>query len=163
MNDGSSDWLRPVLVAGLATSLVAALGATVSQIGPWYHALNKPDWTPPDFAFGLIWTLVFSLVALSGILAWRAARGDRSRESIIGVFALNGVLNILWSLFFFRLQRPDWGMIEVVFLWISIVAMIGVAGRASRRAGWLLLPYLLWVSVAALLNYEVVHRNGPFG
>ena len=154
---------RAVLVAAAAALAVAATGGTLTRIGPWYRALVKPAWTPPDPAFGAIWTAIFALTAISGVLAWRAARRATTREWLIGLFALNGFLNILWSLLFFALERPDWALVEVAGLWLSIVALIVFAWPLSRAASLLLAPYLVWVSIASLLNYEVVRLNGPFG
>ena len=82
---------------------------------------------------------------------------------MIGLFALNGFLNILWSLLFFRMQRPDWAFAEVMLLWLSVLLLVVICWRHSRLAGLLLLPYLAWVSVAAALNWSVVELNGPFG
>ncbi|WP_219894893.1 TspO/MBR family protein [Aquisediminimonas profunda] len=156
-------WIAPTLIAAVAATITAIMGATITEIGPWYHGLKQPDWAPPEFAFGIIWTVIFSLTAMAGIAAWRAAPDDRAAESIIGLFALNGFLNILWSLLFFRLHRPDWAQFEVIALWLSILALIVVSWRYSRVAGLLLLPYLIWVSIAAALNHQVVILNGPFG
>ena len=152
-----------VLVAAVAALAVAATGSTLTRIGPWYRALAKPAWTPPDPAFGAIWTAIFALTAVAGVLAWRAAERPATREWLIGLFALNGFLNILWSLLFFARQRPDWALVEVVPLWLSIAALIAFAWPLSRRASLLLAPYLLWVSIASLLNYDVMRLNGPFG
>ena len=154
---------RAVLVAAAAALAVAATGGTLTRIGPWYRALTKPAWTPPDPAFGAIWTAIFAMTAIAGVLAWRAARRVATREWLIGLFALNGFLNIVWSLLFFALERPDWALVEVAALWLSIVALIAFAWPLSRPASLLLAPYLLWVSIASLLNYEVVRLNGPFG
>jgi translocator protein len=159
---GARKW-RPILIAGFSTSVVAGIGTTLTAIGPWYRELIKPSWTPPDIAFGAIWTVVFSLIAVAGYKAWAAALTRSERATVISVFALNGFLNVMWSLLFFDLQRPDWAIVEVVAFWISIVVMIGVARRHSRAAGWLLAPYLLWVSVAAFLNWEIIRLNGAFG
>jgi translocator protein len=153
---------KPIAIAALAAIVVATLGATVTDIGPWYQGLRKPAWQPPDWLFGPAWTLIFALTALSGALAWRDAPSRTAREWIIILFALNGFLNILWSLLFFRLQRPDWAMFEVVFLWLSILLPIVVLARFSRTASVLLLPYLAWVSFAAALNFVVVRLNEPF-
>ena len=76
---------------------------------------------------------------------------------------MNGFLNILWSLLFFRLQRPDWGLLEVGPFWLSIAALMIFIWRFSRLGSLLLAPYLVWVSIASLLNYQIVHMNGPFG
>ncbi len=79
------------------------------------------------------------------------------------LFALNGFVNVFWSLLFFRLRRPDWALAEVGFLWLSILVLIVYLGRIHRTSGWLLAPYLAWVSFAATLNVAVVRLNGPFG
>ncbi len=154
---------RAVIVAAASALAVGAIGGSLTTIGPWYRDLHKPAWTPPDAAFGVIWTAIFALAAVSGVTVWRAARSLITREWIIGLFALNGFLNILWSLLFFRFQRPDWGLIEVAPFWLSIAALILVFWRVSRMASLLLFPYLVWVSIAALLNYDIVHLNSPFG
>lgn len=153
---------RPVLVAALSALFVAALGGTMTELGPWYYGLRQPAWKPPDIAFGPIWTIMFALIALSGATAWRAAPDRGAREWLLLAFASNGFLNVLWSLLFFKLKRPDWALIEVALLWLSIVVMIALTRRYAARAALLLVPYLIWVSLAAALNYEVVRLNGPF-
>ncbi|MBK8211229.1 MAG: tryptophan-rich sensory protein [Rhodospirillales bacterium] len=153
----------PILVAALAALVVANLGGLLTDIGPWYQNLQRPSWQPPDWLFPPAWTLIFALSATSGVLAWRAAPDAANRRRIVGAFAVNAVLNVLWSALFFSLRRPDWALIEVALLWLSIVLLIVVTGRVSRAAAWLLLPYLVWVSFASALNYAVVHLNGPFG
>lgn len=149
------------MVAIGAAALVAALGGTITQLGPWYRALRQPSWAPPDWAFGPAWTIIFGLTAWAGLTAWRAAAADK-RDTILGLFALNGFLNLLWSFLFFRLHRPDWAGIEVVFLWASIAAMIIVCRQVSAKAAWLLVPYLVWVTFAGVLNATVVRLNAPF-
>lgn len=153
----------PVTVATVAALCVAALGATVTDLGPWYQGLAKPDWNPPDVVFPMGWTAIYALITVSAITAWRAARTSAQAEWVIGLFALNGFLNISWSLFFFRLQRPDWAFVEVIVLWLSILVLIVYCGRFSKRAAALLVPYLAWVSFAAALNWAVVELNAPFG
>jgi len=155
--------LLPVLVAAGAAILVAAVGATMTDIGPWYRGLAKPSWQPPDWLFGPAWTIIFSLAALSAVTAWRDAPDQASREWMVGLFAVNGVLNILWSALFFRLRRPDWALVEVVFLWLSVLALILLLRRYSRIAAWLLVPYLGWVAFAGVLNLAVVRLNPSFG
>ena len=152
-----------VAIAAAAAFAVAGLGALMTDLGPWYGQLVQPAWKPPDWLFGPAWTVIFALTAAAGVLAWEAAPTSATREWLIGAFALNGFLNVLWSLLFFRLRRPDWALAEVGLLWLSIVLLIALAGRQSRRAGWMLAPYLLWVSFAAALNWAVVRLNGPFG
>jgi tryptophan-rich sensory protein len=154
--------VRAVLVAAAAAMVVASIGGTMTDLGPWYRSLRKPDWQPPDAAFGVIWTTIFAMAAASGVIAWRTTVSRAAREWMIGLFALNGFANVLWSLLFFRIKRPDWALIEVFGLWVTIAALIFFLARISRLAGWLLAPYLAWVSIAALLNYDVVRANAPF-
>ncbi len=163
MSAGGGGRLLPVIVAAGAAILVASVGATMTDIGPWYQGLAKPSWQPPDWLFGPAWTLIFSLAALSAVTAWRDAPDRAAREWMVGLFAVNGVLNILWSALFFRVRRPDWALVEVVFLWLSVLALILLLRRYSRPASLLLLPYLAWVAFAAVLNLAVVRLNAPFG
>ena len=162
MNSARRSFWEPVATAGCAAIAIAAIGGTLTELGPWYHGLREPGWKPPDAAFGIIWTVIFSLAAAAGVLAWRADHTMRGRQWILGLFAVNGFFNILWSLVFFKLHRPDLSVIEVAALWLSILALIMFLYRRSPLAGLLMVPYLVWVSIAAALNYEVVVLNGPF-
>ena len=153
---------QPIAVAALAAMAVAGLGASATDIGPWYQALQKPSWQPPDWLFGPAWTLIYGLIAFAGVLAWNAARNRRQALSILGVFALNALLNVAWSELFFNFHRPDWALIEVVAFWLSIVVLIVTVSSVSHMAGWLLVPYLAWVTFAGVLNLAVVRLNTPF-
>ena len=151
-----------LLIGALAAILVAAVGATLTDLGPWYHALREPSWKPPDAAFGPIWTTILALAVLSGVRAYCREPARMGRQVIIGLFALNGFLNVLWSLLFFRIQRPDWALIEVFPYWLTILALVVVMYRRSVVSGLALVTYLLWVTIAAALNFQVVALNGPF-
>lgn len=100
---------------------------------------------------------------MAGVIAWRRAPRRVDREWMLALFALNGFLNVLWSLLFFRLHRPDWALFEVLLLWLSILLLIWVLARYARIASLLLLPYLAWVAFAGFLNLATVRLNGPFG
>ncbi len=152
---------RPIIAAAVSATGVAMLGALTTQLGPWYYALRKPSWQPPDWLFGPAWTAIFALAALAGLVYWRREESRDGRLQILGAFALNAFLNTFWSLLFFRLERPDWALFEVAFLWASIVLLIVLLARASRAAAWLLAPYLVWVSFAAFLNWTIVAMNSP--
>ncbi|MET0970710.1 MAG: TspO/MBR family protein [Tardiphaga sp.] len=153
---------KPVLVAAAVALFIGVLGGTLTDTGPWYQNLRKPSWQPPDWLFGPAWTTIFALAVVSAVSAWRGAMSETQRGSVIGLFALNGFLNVLWSTLFFALKRPDWALIEVGFLWLAILLPMMVFWRLSRAATLCLLPYLLWVSFAAYLNLTVVRLNAPF-
>jgi len=161
MTRGASSRWKPILAAACSAVVVAALGARITVLGPWYHSLREPAWKPPDVLFGPAWTLIFALAATAGVLGWRALRSRASRLAMCGFFFLNALFNELWSALFFRFQRPDWALLEVALLWVSILLLMIVLYRASRAASWLMLPYLIWVSFAAALNLAVVRLNPP--
>lgn len=160
--NSSRRW-KPIVVAALSALLVAVIGGLMTDIGPWYASLKQPAWKPPDWAFGPAWTSIFALSAASGVIGWRRAPNSTRRDVLVMLFALNGFLNVFWSLLYFRLHRPDWSLIEVPFLWLSIAALIAVTGTYARSAAALLLPYLVWVTFAGVLNWQTVKLNGPFG
>jgi translocator protein len=150
---------RPILTAAGAAAVVAMIGLVMTDLGPWYLNLRMPAWKPPDAIFGPAWTLIFASAALAGAYGWRALPRPAARFALCGYFAINALLNILWSALFFRLHRPDWALLEVGLLWLSVVLLMITLWRGSRPATALLLPYLLWVSYAAVLNLAVVQLN----
>lgn len=154
---------KPILVAALAALLIASIGGSLTVLGPWYASLDKPTWQPPDWLFAPAWTLIFALTALSAAQAWWHAETRPQREWIIGLYSLNGFLNLLWSTLFFQVQRPDWAFVEVILLWLSVLLLINFVRRFSTNSALLLVPYLLWVTFAAYLNWTVVRLNAPFG
>lgn len=156
---GSPGLGRTIAVAAGVAIAVALLGGLATDTGTWYQALRKPPWHPPAWVFGPAWTLIFSLIAAAGVVAWRAAPESRTRHWLVSLFAINGVLNIAWSVVFFTIKRPDWALVEVSLLWASIVLLIGFLWRFSRTASLLLVPYLAWVSFAAVLNFAVARLN----
>lgn len=149
----------PVLVAGAAALLVGFAGGLATRTDAWYRSLRVPAWKPPDRAFGPIWAVILALAAASASLGWAAGTGTAERALLLSAFALNAVLNIAWSVLFFRVRRPDWALAEIVLLWLSIVLLMLVLGRVSRPGALLLLPYLAWVGVAAFLNLRILRLN----
>lgn len=136
---------------------VAASGAVFSP-GPWYETLAKPDWTPPDWVFPVVWTVLFFTIALSGWLVWRRV-GIAGAPLAFTFYAVQLVLNGAWSWLFFGLRRPDLALIDVGLLWLAIVATILAFWVHHRWAALLLVPYLLWVSLASVLNYTIWRMN----
>jgi len=149
---------KPILIAFLIAITVGGIGGAATEIGPWYYSLVKPSWQPPDWAFGPVWTLIYITTGIAGVRAWRLGDSRQRRWFLIALL-INCVLNVLWSLLFFKMQRPDLALIEVVVLWLSIVPLILLPLRYSPRSSLLMLPYLSWVSVAAYLNLSIVRLN----
>ncbi len=133
---------------------------TSPNIPTWYAGLQKPTFTPPSWVFGPAWTLLFVLLGVGLYLVWREARRGRPARLALGVFLAQFLLNILWSLLFFGLRSPLAGLLDIIPLWIAILATILVWWRLSRPAALVLVPYLLWVSFATALNTAIWHLNG---
>ena len=147
-----------IISAGVAVFLGIA-GGLLTDVGPWYRDLRKPKLNPPDWLFGPAWTIILGLAAWAAALAWNAASGFAERTTVLVLFSANAVLHLLWSPLFFKLKRPDWALLEVAFLWSSLVALIVGLAPISRSASLLILPYLLWVSFAMWLNLQIVRLN----
>ena len=153
----------PVIAAIAWAVTLGVVGGLFTPIGSWYRNLRKPAWQPPDWLFGPAWTVILGLAGWAAVLGWEAAASDAQRQAVVTVFLINGLFHLLWSPLFFKAHRPDWALVEVVFLWASLVAMIAVLAPLSPFAAWLIAPYLAWVSFAAFLNWTIVRLNRPFG
>jgi tryptophan-rich sensory protein len=149
-------------IAALVAVLFAGIGAGLTDLGPWYVRLAKPNWQPPDALFGPAWTLIFALCATAAVRGWEAMTGPYARRRLVALFIANLLLNALWSLLFFSLRRPDWALLEVAVLWLSILALIRLLAPVDRPGAWMLVPYLAWVSFASVLNLTIVRLNAPF-
>jgi len=151
-----------IAVAAIWGIAVAGLGAWLTDLTPWYRTLRKPSWQPSDWLFGPAWTTILALASISLWLFWTEAPSDARRAVALTLFVANGALNLAWSPLFFRLRRPDLALMEVPFLWLSILAPMLLLGPIGATPSLLLLPYLGWVTFAAFLNWTIVKLNGPF-
>src|SRR6185437_9383329 len=144
----------PTVIAALTVLLMLGVGGSTATVGPWYRDLRKPSWNPPNRVFAPVWTLIL------GLAAWSGAVSSNEHVRILVLFGINIVLYLLWTPLFFNLRRPDWALIEIPFLWLSIVSLILGLAPLSPTSSWLLAPYLLWVTFAAFLNLTIVRLNG---
>ncbi|HEY6893082.1 MAG TPA: TspO/MBR family protein [Rhodanobacteraceae bacterium] len=163
MNPPRGALWKPVALAFAMATAAGLFGALATELGPWYYALRKPSWQPPDWLFGPVWTTIFALAAIAGVLAWRRAPTAVERRRMVIAFLVNLALNWAWSILFFRMHRPDAALVEVAFLWASIATLIVIMWGYSRTSSLLLVPYLAWVSFASVLNLSIVRLNAPFG
>jgi translocator protein len=141
----------------------AGLGSLVTApaIRSWYVGLRKPSWTPPNWLFAPVWTVLYLMMAFAAWLVWRQAGLTAVPMQF---FLLQLALNVVWSVLFFGLRRPDFAFGDIVLLWSAILATSIEFWKVVPAAGWLLLPYLIWVTFAAVLNFSIWRLNaGPLG
>jgi translocator protein len=143
----------------IACVLLGSLGslATVTSIGSWYAGLVKPSFNPPNWIFGPVWTSLFIMMGIAFYLVWTSASEEKGKA--MKLFALQFGFNILWSFIFFGLKAPWLGLIEMIMLWVFILVTTFEFYKINRSAGNLMLPYLLWVSFAAVLNGYIAVLN----
>lgn len=151
------------LKLGLAVIGVESVGIlssffTISSIPTWYQALNKPFFNPPNWIFGPVWTILYILIGVSIFLVLEKASKNK-RTFLSSLFLVQLVLNFFWTFIFFGLHNPLLAFIEIIFLWISILVLILKFRKYSKTASIILIPYLLWVSFAALLNLSIFLLN----
>lgn len=166
MNDRKftgKDWL--MLVLFLAAPQAAGLLGTIftmPAIPGWYAGLVKPDFSPPNWVFGPVWTTLYLMMGIAAFLVWRrqSASGQPSKAGrALTAFWIQLALNSLWSIFFFGMKSPLLGLIDIVLLWLAIVWTMAEFKKVSPPAFWLLVPYLLWVSFATALNFAIFQLN----
>lgn len=149
------------LVAFIGACLAAGvIGTWLSGAmqSSWYAELRRPEWAPPAWVFGPVWTALYAMMGTAAWLVWREHGWERAK-SAFGVFAVQLALNSVWSGIFFGLREPGWAFAELIVLWLAILATVVVFQRLHRVAGMLLLPYLAWVSFAGVLNFAIWRLN----
>ena len=148
------------------SEMAGVIGAffTTPSVAGWYANLIKPALNPPAWVFGPVWTTLFALMGIAAFLVWSSyteASEDKKKgvKIALALFGVQLVMNTLWSIIFFGLHSPGGALIEIVFLWLAILATIIAFAKISKPAAWLLSPYIFWVSFAAYLNYTIWMLN----
>lgn len=150
--------LAIAIVVSLSAGIIGSFFTTPS-IPTWYPTLVKPEFNPPSWVFGPVWTTLFILMGIAAYLIWREGLNRKDVKIALSIFIVQLILNTLWSIIFFAWQSPGGAFAEVIFLWLAIVATIIAFAKISKPAAWLLAPYILWVSFAAYLNYTIWMLN----
>lgn len=139
----------------------AALGslATAPQIATWYAGLNKPFFSPPNWIFGPVWTILYAMMAVAAWLIWEKGQNKKEVQSALLVFLAQLAVNVLWSFLFFAWHSLWGAYLGIIVLWLLILLTIIRFFKLDRTAGWLLVPYILWVSFASFLNLAIAILN----
>lgn len=154
------NWVK-LIIALIIPQVVAASGAyfTVTGIGSWYQSLDKPSWNPPNWVFGPVWTTLYVLMGIALYLVWRSKATEKQKRWAITFWGIQLFLNFLWSFLFFGQEQILGALLEIIILWLFILLTIFAFARINKLAAWLLVPYISWVSFAAILNYTIWDLN----
>jgi len=161
-----NNFFKLVIAVGvsLGAEIIGSIFTAPAVQSSWYAEIVKPALNPPSWVFGPVWTTLFALMGIAAFLVWSSyAKSTKDKKKGIRValilFGVQLVLNTLWSIIFFGLHSPGGALIEIVFLWLAILATIIAFAKISKPAAWLLVPYIAWVSFAMYLNYAIWALN----
>jgi len=155
-----NQWMGLIIFLAVCFA-VAGLGglATSPEIPNWYRRLAKPSWTPPNWLFGPVWTMLYAAMGVAAWLVWKRA-GWQGSDGALTIFAIHLVINLGWSFIFFKYHLIGWAFAEIALLWLSIAVTIVTFAPISAGAALLLIPYLIWVTYASALNFAIWRMNG---
>lgn len=132
---------------------------TTPAISTWYTSLAKPSFTPPNYIFGPVWSLLYLLMGVSAYLVWKKGFDKKKVKTALYVFFIQLALSSLWSILFFGFKSPTAALVEIIFLWFLVFLTIRKFYKISKTAGYLLIPYILWVTFASFLNLSIALLN----
>ncbi|MCF7861877.1 tryptophan-rich sensory protein [Candidatus Woesearchaeota archaeon] len=159
--DSKKNWLLKLISSIVICQLAGIIGSvfTISSVSTWYQTLNKPFFNPPSWLFGPVWTILYLMMGISLYLVWIKGIKTKNEKIAVYLFLFQLVLNLLWSILFFGIRSPLFALIEIIILWAVILLTIGYFYRISKPASYLLMPYIAWVSFAAVLNFFIYYLN----
>lgn len=150
------------LIISIAIPLIVGAVAgffTTSGVKGWYVIANKPSFNPPNWLFAPVWTTLYLMMGIALYLVWSTKNNNAIKRTAIKLFSAQLLLNFAWSFIFFYLHQPGWAFVEIITMWLMILLTIVWFGKISKIAAWLLVPYISWVSFAALLNFYIWKLN----
>jgi benzodiazapine receptor len=153
--------IAQIVLAIIICELVGMIGAlfTTPAISTWYVGIIKPTFSPPNWIFAPVWTILFALMGIAAYLIYKKGTDKKEIRIALFIFDIQLLLNVLWSVLFFGMHNPGYAFIEIIFLWLAILLTIISFFKISKTAAYLLIPYILWVSFASFLNYSIWQLN----
>lgn len=150
-----------LVVAIVICQMAGVVGSffTFPSISTWYTELQMPAFSPPNWLFAPVWITLFTLMGISAYLIWNKGLKNKKPKEALSIFGVQLLLNALWSFLFFGLKSPFYAFIEIIILWVAIAVTILKFYKISEKAGLLLFPYIIWVSLAMVLNFYIWQLN----
>ena len=141
-------------IAGISGALFTNTGE-----GSWYRQIEKPSWNPPGWVFGQVWTSLYIMMGIAFYLVWKSNAASEAKKPAMTLWVVQLILNFFWTLIFFGAQEIGWALLEIIVLWVAILLTIFAFARISKTAAWLMVPYIAWVSFAAVLTATIWRLN----
>ena len=150
-----------LFISILIPLLIGAGAAFFTQAGVhgWYVTANKPSYNPPAWLFAPVWTALYIMMGVALYIIWKSTTDKKLKQTALTLFSIQLLLNFLWSFIFFYAHQTGWAFIDIIFMWLTILATIILFSKISPVAAWLLVPYIFWVSFASLLNFYIWQHN----
>ena len=154
------NWVKLILSL-IIPQLVAAIASffTITGNGSWYQSIEKPSWNPPGWVFGPVWTALYIMMGIAFFLIWKSKADEKMKRKTMILWGIQLVFNFFWSIIFFGNEQIFGAFLEIIGLWLFILLTIFAFARIDKRAAWLLVPYISWVSFAAYLNFTIWELN----
>lgn len=155
--------MKPIFKLIISIAIPLAVGGissyfTATNVESWFTTITKPTFNPPNWLFAPVWTTLYIMMGIALFLVWNK-KSTLSKNKAFLFFAVQMILNFLWSMIFFYQHEIGWALVDIILLWIMIIFTIFAFAPFSKTASWLLVPYICWVSFATLLNYSIWHLN----
>jgi translocator protein len=150
-----------LIIAIAIPLIIGAVGSyfTIPEIKGWYTTIQKPSFNPPNGVFGPVWTTLYILLGIALFLVWKSTAATSIKQYAIALFIIQLLANFFWSILFFNQHQVGWALVDIVFLWVSILFTIIAFAKINTLSAWLLVPYISWVSFAMILNYSIWMLN----
>jgi translocator protein len=149
-----------IICIAIPLAVGATAGAfTASGVQGWYAVANKPSFNPPNWIFAPMWTLLYLLMGIALYFIVTSTEKKTAKKNAIIIFGIQLTLNFFWSFIFFKMQQPGWAFAEILLMWLAILFTIFAFAKISKKAAWLMVPYICWVSFAAILNFAIYTLN----
>jgi len=151
--------VKPIIACILCLSVGWIVSFFTDSASGWYQELNKPFFNPPGWVFAPVWTALYIMMGISAYLIWQKGLYEKKVKIALGFFIIQLFLNAIWTPLFFGLQSPLLAFVDIIFLWLAILITIVLFLKLSKAAASLLVPYILWVTFAAVLNFSIMIMN----
>jgi tryptophan-rich sensory protein len=154
------NWIKLVISIAIPQIIgISSVFFTITNVGRWYQQIKRPEWNPPNWIFGPVWTILYIMMGVALYLIWKSNVAKEKKRTAIILWSVQLLFNFFWSFIFFNQHQIGLALVEIICLWVLLLLNIFSFAKINKTAAWLLVPYISWVSFAAILNYAIWELN----